>query len=98
MLAALGSTARLKIFRLLLRAGQEGAGVSSLQHALGIPASTLNLHLAALTDVDRIAQQRVGRELRCRDEYADIRGPSAFLLHECCADVPGIALKTLEAA
>lgn len=98
MLAALGSPVRLRVFRLLLRAGDEGVSVSGLQRALEIPASTLNHHLAALIDVDLIVQQRVGRELLCRAEYADIRGLSAFLLQECCADAPAGVLKMLAAA
>jgi len=97
MLAALGSTVRLKIFRLLLRAGEEGVSISGLQRSLGIPASTLNHHLSFLVDVDLIAQQRVGRELLCRAEYTEIRGLSAFLLRECCADAPTGVLKLLAA-
>lgn len=95
MLAALGSAVRLKIFRLLLRAGDEGVSISSLQRSLDIPASTLNHHLAALVDVDLVAQQRAGRELLCRAEYADIRRLSAFLLQECCADAPAGVLRML---
>ena len=98
MLAALGSAVRLRIFRMVLRAGGEGVSVSSLQRSLEIPASTLNHHLAALVGADLIAQQRVGRELLCRAEYADIRGLSAFLLQECCADAPAGVLKLLTAA
>lgn len=98
MLAALGSPVRLKVFRLLLRAGDEGASISGIQRSLDIPASTLNHHIAALVDVDLIAQQRIGRELICRAEYADIRRLSGFLLQECCADAPAGALKTLAAA
>lgn len=95
MLAALGSTVRLKVFRFLLRAGHEGASVSHLQRSLEIPASTLNHHLAALVDVKLIAQERVGRELICRAEYGDIRLLSAFLLQECCADAPVDVLRLL---
>jgi ArsR family transcriptional regulator len=88
MLAALGSTVRLKVYRLLLRAGGEGISVTTLQRSSGIPASTLNHHLAALVAAGLVSQERVGRELICRAEYSDIQRLSGFLLQECCADAP----------
>ena len=95
MLAALGSTVRLKVYRLLLRAGTEGLSVTSLQRSSGIPASTLNHHLSALAGAGLVAQERVGRELICRAEYSDIQRLSAFLLQECCADAPAAVIKML---
>ena len=95
MLAALGSTVRLKVYRLLLRAGTHGVSVSSLQRASGIPPSTLNHHLAALLGAGLVAQERVGRELICRAEYSGIQRLSAFLLQECCADAPASVIRML---
>ncbi len=95
MLAALGSTVRLKVYRLLLRAGTQGLSVTSLQRSSGIPASTLNHHLAALVGAGLVVQERIGRELLCRAEYSEIRRLSAFLLQECCADAPVGVLKML---
>jgi len=95
MLAALGSAVRLKVFRLLLRAGIEGISVSALQRSSNIPASTLNHHLAALVGAGLVAQERVGRELICRAEYSDIQRLSAFLLRECCADAPASVIRML---
>ena len=95
MLAALGSPVRLKVYRLLLRAGVDGNSVSALQRSSGIPASTLNHHLAALSGAGLLSQERVGRELLCRAEYSDIQKLSAFLLQECCADAPSGVLKML---
>ena len=40
-LAALGSPIRLKIYRLLVRAGGEGLPVGAVQDRIGIPASSL---------------------------------------------------------
>ena len=87
MLAALGSEVRLGLYRQLLRAGHEGLSVTGLQRMTGIPPSTLGHHVSALVSVGLVSQERQGRELICRAEYADIRRLSAFLLSECCADV-----------
>ena len=86
MLAALGSEVRLGLYRLLLRAGHDGLNVSAMQRATGIAPSTLGHHISALVGPGLVSQQRTGRELICRAEYADIRRLSAFLLAECCAD------------
>ena len=86
MLAALGSEVRLRLYRLLLRAGLDGLSVSSIQRATAIAPSTLGHHISALVGTGLISQQRVGRELICRAEYADVYRLSAFLLAECCAD------------
>ena len=86
MLAALGSEVRLGLFRQLLRAGSDGLSVTGLQRMTGIPPSTLGHHVTALVSAGLVSQERQGRELICRAEYADIRRLSAFLLSECCAD------------
>ena len=86
MLAALGSEVRLGLFRQLMRAGRDGLSVTGLQRASGIPPSTLGHHVTALVASGLVSQERQGRELICRAEYADIRRLSAFLLSECCAD------------
>ncbi|RCS59517.1 ArsR/SmtB family transcription factor [Parvibium lacunae] len=85
MLAALGSEVRLKLFRVLLRSGHECLSVTGLQRLMDIPPSTLGHHISALVAAGLVSQERQGRELICRAEFADIRRLSAFLLNECCA-------------
>lgn len=85
MLAALGSTARLRMYKALVRAGREGMNVSDLQRELGMPASTHTHHLATLVNAGLIAQERRGRELICTTRYDQIDRISAYLMAECCA-------------
>lgn len=89
MLAALGSAVRLRLFKVLLRAGREGMNVSDLQRELGIPASTLAHHLATIADAGLIAQERRGRELICTARYDEVRKVSTYLMAECCVGVHG---------
>jgi ArsR family transcriptional regulator, arsenate/arsenite/antimonite-responsive transcriptional repressor len=96
MLAALGSEIRLNLFRHLLRAGQEGLSVTGLQRITGIAPSTLGHHLSALVQVGLVSQERQGRELICRSEYADIRRLSAFLLSECCMGAAEVRLSSMK--
>jgi DNA-binding transcriptional ArsR family regulator len=84
-LEALGSTTRLEIFRLLVKAGHGGAAVGEIQAALGIPASTLSHHCSKLIQAGLITQERQGRNLICRAEFASMRKLLSFLTDKCCA-------------
>ena len=87
MLAELGNTTRLEIFRLLVRAGPDGLPVGEIQEHLGIPASTLSHHLSHLVNAGLVHQRRDGRILRCTPNYALIGQVVEFLTEQCCAGV-----------
>lgn len=88
-LAALGNPTRLRLYRLLVRAGDAGLSVGQVQAKLGIPGSTLSHHCRALVRVDLIQQARVGTSLICRTNYPVMRGLIDDLAAECCADAGG---------
>jgi ArsR family transcriptional regulator len=85
-LEALGSPTRLKVYRLLVRAGQEGLSVGKLQTRLDIPASTLSHHIKALVAVGLVTQDREATTLICRANYRIMNELVGFLVNECCAD------------
>lgn len=82
--AALGHPTRLALYRALVRAGAEGAPVGVLQDQLGVPASTLTHHLQTLTRAGLVEQQRDGRVLTTRADYAQMQGLVDFLTDNCC--------------
>ena len=84
-LAALGNRTRLRIFKLLVRAGREGTNVGTLQRHLGIPATTLAHHLATLTNASLVEQERRGREVICTANYKAVNDVLAYVKAECCA-------------
>ena len=86
-LEALGNSTRLEVFRLLVRAGQEGAMVGELQKHLDIPASTLSHHLTRLVYVGLVCQERQGRSLVCRANYSLMNTLLEFLVAECCQGI-----------
>lgn len=88
-LSALGNATRLRLYRLLVRAGEAGLSVGQIQERLGIPGSTLSHHCRALMSVGLIQQERVGTSLICRTNYPVMRGLIDDLLAECCADAGG---------
>jgi ArsR family transcriptional regulator, arsenate/arsenite/antimonite-responsive transcriptional repressor len=85
-LESLGSTTRLQIYRTLVRAGQTGLSVGTLQDRMGMAASTLSHHIKRLVDTGLVSQERVATTLICRAEYPAMRGLIGFLSDECCAD------------
>lgn len=86
-LAALGHDARLSIFRLLVKAGDEGLRVSDIGEHLGLAPSTLAHHLSALVDAGLVLQDKQGREVFNRVDYPAMRRVLAFLTSECCSGV-----------
>ena len=86
-LEALGNMTRLAIFRLLVRAGEEGLAVGDIQRRLAVPASTLSHHLQRLSHVGLMSQERRGRVLVCRADFAAIDGVVTYLTEECCSDM-----------
>jgi ArsR family transcriptional regulator, arsenate/arsenite/antimonite-responsive transcriptional repressor len=86
-LDALGNVKRLAIYRLLVRAGDDGLAVGDVQRALGIPASTLSHHVAWLGRAGLVTQERQGREIRCRADYGVMHALVDFLTDSCCVGV-----------
>jgi ArsR family transcriptional regulator len=86
-LAALGNRTRLRLYRLLVRAGEDGLNVGDLQRLLEVPASTLAHHLATLTRAGLVIQERRGREVVSRADYRAMRTLVGYLTEECCTVV-----------
>ena len=87
-LEALGNPTRLKLYRLLVRAGEAGSPVGRLQARLKIAPSTLSHHLHRLILTGLVTQERQATTLICRANYAVMRGLMGFLADECCAEAP----------
>jgi ArsR family transcriptional regulator len=86
-LAALGNRTRLRIFKLLVRAGPDGANVGTIQRVLGTPATTLAHHLNTLIQAGLVEQERRGREVICTANFKAVNDVLAYVKAECCAGV-----------
>ena len=85
-LEALGNPTRLKIYRALVKAGDNGMSVGRLQARLDAAASTLSHHLKTLLIVGLITQERQSTTLICRANYHVMNGLLEFLVDECCIE------------
>lgn len=86
-LDALGHYARLEIFRLLVRAGNDGLNVGDIIQRLGMAPSTFSYHLKTLVDADLIRQERHGRQIVNSVNFEAMNQVVAFLTSECCSGV-----------
>jgi len=85
-LEALGNPTRLKLYRTLVRAGEEGLSVGRLQAKIDIAASTLSHHLKSLVVVGLVTQTRDGTTLVCHANYDVMRDLLGYMVEECCAE------------
>ena len=86
ILAKIGNPTRLRIVRLLVRAGDAGLAVGQIQKQLDIPGSTLTHHIAHLKSAGVIRQQRHQATLICTMEYDVLQDLVGYLTEECCAE------------
>lgn len=98
-LAAIAHAARLRVFRALVVAGQEGLTPGALAASLGLPGNTLSFHLKALSHAELVHAERRGRYLIYRADYARMRGLMGYLSAHCCEGRPcGLELSAEPAA
>ena len=84
-LGALAQEHRLKLFRLLVQAGEAGMSAGSIADALGVPNSSLSFHLAQLREAGLILQERQHRSIIYRANYGAMNALVAYLMENCCA-------------
>ena len=84
-LAALGHESRLRAFRHLVQAGPDGLAVGELRELLDLPPATLSAHLNVLRAAGLVTDQREGRVIRVRADYARMNALIADLTENCCA-------------
>jgi DNA-binding transcriptional ArsR family regulator len=85
-LESLGNPLRLKLYRALVRAGEDGLPVGTLQAKLAIAASTLSHHIRHLREAGLISQERQATTLICRARYPAMNDLVGYLVDECCMD------------
>lgn len=84
-LGALAQEHRLKLFRLLVQAGDKGLAAGAIADALGVPNSSLSFHLAQLRYAGLILQDRQHRSLIYRANYPAMNALVSYLMENCCA-------------
>lgn len=79
---ALGQELRLKIFQLIVQAGDDGLTPADLIAQLAIPNATLSFHLKTLADASLLRVERKSRQLIYRSQLETVRQLAYFLQNE----------------
>ncbi len=80
----LGHSTRLSVFRLLVKAGDQGLAVGDIQKHLDVAGPTLSHHIHRLISAGLLKQHRAGRTLYCIAQLDAVREIVSFLDAECC--------------
>jgi ArsR family transcriptional regulator len=97
-LSALAHPGRLSVFRLLVRAGEEGLPAGRIAEQTGSRANTLSANLNILTAAGLTNSRREGRSIIYTADYEAMRGLLGFLMEDCCAGEPAICMPISEMA
>ena len=96
-LAALGQETRLDVFRLLVKAVQEGVPAGEIADRLGAVQNTVSTHLKVLTQAGLIRPERRGRVVRYVADMTGFRDLLAYLMEDCCNGAPELCRPVIEA-
>ena len=83
-LAALAQAMRLRVFRSLVVAGPQGRTPGQLADELDVAGATLSFHLKELANARLVTQERDGRNLIYRADFARMNALLAYLTEHCC--------------
>lgn len=87
ILQALGHDARLELFRLLVKAGEDGMNIGQIRERLAMPASTLAHHITTLVKANVITQHQNGRETINIANFKLVEAMADYLFNDCCKGI-----------
>jgi ArsR family transcriptional regulator len=95
-LAALAQETRLKVFRLLVRAGPRGMSAGDIARELKIPANTMSSHLGILSRAGLLSSKKQGRSLIYAVDLEGTRELLSYLIEDCCGGNPDLCETLIE--
>jgi ArsR family transcriptional regulator len=96
-LAALGQETRLDVFRLLVKAGDQGVPAGEIASRLGAVQNTVSAHLKVLAHAGLVRAERDGRTIRYIADMTGFRDLLAFLMEDCCNGRPELCRPVIDA-
>ena len=97
-LGALAQERRLRVFRLLVRAGLEGLAAGDIAQQLAVPANTMSTHLAVLSRAGLTVSRKEGRLVIYAVDLEGTRKLLSFLVEDCCRGKPEICRPLIASA
>ncbi len=94
--SALSQQTRLDVFRLLIKAGADGALSGEISDRLDVRQNTMSANLAVLLNAGLVRNERHGRTIRYFADFEALRGLLAFLMEDCCNGNPQICQPVID--
>jgi DNA-binding transcriptional ArsR family regulator len=79
---------RLRAFRVLVVAGDDGLTPTAMCERLEVAPNTLSFHLKELTMAGLVTQERRGRQLIYRAAFGQMNDLLEYLTRNCCQGAP----------
>lgn len=92
---ALAQETRLRIVRLLVKAGPDGLAAGAVAEAAGVTPSNVSFHLKELERGGLVAARRDSRSIVYSAEFDTLSGLIRFLMEDCCSGRPEICAPAL---
>ena len=83
-LEALAHETRLRVFRLLVRAGTDGLPAGDIASQLGARQNTMSSHLHKLQRAGIVTSRRDGRHIIYRANFDEVGQLILYLMEDCC--------------
>lgn len=94
---ALSQETRLRIVRLLVKAGPKGLAAGAIGAALDASSSKLSFHLSHLERAGLVQSRREARSIFYSAAYPALAGLIAFLMRDCCQGRPEVCAPAVAA-
>ena len=94
--SALSQDTRLDVFRLLVKAGEDGMLSGEIGERLGVRQNTMSANLAVLLHSGLVRNRREGRAIRYFADFDGIQGLLAFLMEDCCGGQPELCRPVID--
>lgn len=81
---ALSQETRLRVFRLLVEYGPDGAPAGKLSETLGVPHNTLSFHLNHMSNANLVLSRRESRSIIYSANFDFFTSLLRFMVEDCC--------------
>lgn len=88
--AALAQEHRLRIVRMLVKAGPEGMASGTIAEEIGCSRNNVSFHLKELEHAGLVASRRESRSIIYNAAYLDLSALVQFLMKDCCQGHPDV--------
>lgn len=81
---ALSQETRLRVFKLLVEHGTQGASAGTLSNAMKVPHNTLSFHLSHMANAGLVLSKKEGRSVIYSANFEFFTGLIKYMVEDCC--------------